>query len=145
MTVVNKSALLQYQAQEMFDLVDDIESYPDFLPWCKSSKVWSRDEYEVKASIELSRGVVNKTFTTLNRNQPGKMIEIRLIDGPFKHLEGFWRFETLNDKACKVKLDLEYEFSNRILKMTVGPVFDRIANSLMDAFCQRAGTVYGKR
>jgi len=145
MTVVNKSALVPHSAEEMYALVDDIESYPDFLPWCKSSTVWSRDENEVKASIELARGAINKTFTTLNRVQKGKMIEIRLIDGPFRHLEGFWRFEALNEQACKVLLDLEYEFSNRLLKMTIGPVFDRIANSLMDAFCQRAGKVYGKR
>lgn len=87
MTTVSRSALVPYSAGEMYALVDDIESYPQFLPWCKSSKVFSRDEDEVRASIELARGGIQRAFTTCNRLQPGKMIEVRLVEGPFHHLE----------------------------------------------------------
>ncbi len=129
----------------MFALVDDIDAYADFLPWCGSSTELSRDEDEVRASIELAYKGVHKSFTTLNRNQKNKMIEMRLLEGPFKHLEGFWRFDSLRDDACKVLLDLNFEFSNRLLDMTVGPIFNEVANRLVDSFCQRAEQVYGKR
>ena len=144
-TTVSRSALVPYSAGEMYALVDDIERYPQFLPWCKSSKVFSRDEDEVRASIELARGGIQRAFTTCNRLQPDKMIEIRLIEGPFHHLDGFWRFDALKEQACKVSLDLDFEFSNRILSMTIGPVFGQIVNSLVDSFCTRAVTVYGQR
>ncbi len=145
MPVVHKSALLPYTAAQMFALVDDIKRYPEFLPWCRSTREWERSEDEVRASIELAKGAIHKTFTTHNRMQKDKMIEMRLVEGPFHHLEGFWRFEPLGDEACKVTLDMEYEFSNALLKMTVGPVFNQITNTLMDAFCRRAVEIYGKR
>jgi len=144
MAIINRSALVRYSASQMFALVDDIDAYPDFLPWCKSSTVLSRDEDEVQATLELSRGGIHKTFTTCNRLQQGKMIEMRLVEGPFQHLEGFWRFERLGEDACKVSLDLEFEFSNRILEVTLGPIFNQIANSLVDAFCERAVMNYGR-
>lgn len=144
MPVVNRSALVPHSAQQMFALVDAIETYPEFLPWCKTTTVLYRDKDEVKASIELARGGLNKSFTTVNRNQTNKMIEMRLVEGPFQRLEGFWRFTPLGESGCKVTLDLEYEFSSRLLKMMVGPVFDHIANSLVDAFCERAEKVYGE-
>ena len=145
MPVVNKSALLPYSAAEMYALVNDIEAYPQFLPWCKSSVILSANEDEIKACLDLSRSGVNKSFTTLNRIQKDKMIEMRLVDGPFKHLEGFWRFESLNDAACKVMFDMEFEFSSKLLGMTVGPVFSQITSTLVDAFSKRAVEVYGKR
>ena len=145
MTTISKSALVPYTAAEMFALVDDIESYPDFLPWCRTTRVISRDEDAVRATIELSKGGVEKAFTTCNRNQKNKMIEIRLVDGPFKRLEGFWRFDPLGEDGSKISLDLDFEFSSRMLGMVVGPVFHQIANSLVDAFQQRAKDVYGKR
>jgi len=145
MPVINKSALVPYSAQEMYRLVDDIAAYPEFLPWCGSSEVLERNEDEVKASIELSRSGIKKSFTTLNRLQAGKMIEMRLLEGPFRHLEGFWRFESLNESACKVMFDIEFEFSNKILAMTVGPVFSQVTNTIVDAFTKRAVEVYGKR
>jgi ribosome-associated toxin RatA of RatAB toxin-antitoxin module len=128
----------------MYALVDDIASYPQFLPWCSCSEVFSRDEDEVRASIEISKAGFNKSFATRNRVQKNKMIEMRLLEGPFKHLEGFWRFDHLAEDACKVTLDLEFEFSNKVVSMTFGPVFGQIANSLVDAFMKRAVTVYGK-
>lgn len=145
MAAMSRSALVPYSAAEMYHLVDDIESYPDFLPWCRSAREWERDEDEVKASIELQRGGIHKTFTTCNRLQKDKMIEIRLVEGPFRHLEGFWRFEALEQGGCRVSLDMEYEFSSRLLKMAIGPVFAQITNNLVDAFCERATELYGKR
>lgn len=127
----------------MFDLVDRVPDYPEFLPWCGGAEEFSRDEDEVKASVTISHSGINKAFTTRNRLQKNKMIEVELINGPFKHLHGFWRFESLSDNACKVSLDLEYEFSNKLLGMAVGPVFNQIANSMVDSFCQRADRVYG--
>ena len=143
MTVINKSALVSYDAGAMFDIVNDIEAYPEFLPWCGSAQVISRNEDEIQASIQISHSGISKVFTTRNRLQKNKMIEIQLVDGPFKHLHGFWQFKNLGNQGCKVTLDLEYEFSSKLLSMAVGPVFDQIANSLIDAFCKRAADLYG--
>ncbi len=143
MTIINKFALVPYTPAQMYALVDDIEAYPEFLPWCKSTRVLSRTEDEVRATIELSRGGVEKSFTTCNRNQKNKMIEMRLVEGPFRRLEGFWRFDALGDDGCKVSLDLEFEFASRMLDMMIGPVFSQIANSLVDSFQKRAVAVYG--
>lgn len=144
MTTISKNALVAYSARQMFDLVNDIEAYADFLPWCGGTTVLSRDADEVVATIEIAHGSLRKAFTTRNRIQPGKMMEMRLEEGPFKRLEGFWRFEVLDTHASKVMLDLEFEFSNRIVAMAMGPVFSQIANSLVDAFCKRAVEVYGR-
>jgi ribosome-associated toxin RatA of RatAB toxin-antitoxin module len=145
MKTINRHALVQYSAAEMYALVDDIDAYQTFLPWCKSSKVLSRDEDVVRGSIQLNKGGIDKTFVTCNRVKKNKMIEMRLEEGPFHHLEGFWRFDALDESACKVSLVLEFEFSNKILSLTVGPVFNQIANSLVDAFVTRAADVYGNR
>ena len=145
MTTINKSALVPYSPAEMFALVDDIEAYPQFLPGCRRTQVHSRSADEVRATIELSKGGVDKAFTTCNRIQQNKMIEVRLIEGPFKHLNGFWRFDPLGGEGCKVSLDLEFEFASRLLGTVVGPVFSQIANSLVDSFLKRAVEVYGKR
>ena len=115
MTTINKSALVPYSAAEMFALVDDIDAYPEFLPGCRRTSVLSRSGDEVRATIELSKGGVEKAFTTCNRAQQNKMIEVRLIEGPFKHLNGFWRFDPLGEAGCKVSLDLEFEFASRLL------------------------------
>lgn len=145
MTIVSRSALVAYAASEMYALVDDIKTYPNFLPWCKTATILSRDEDEVRASIELARGGIQKSFTTCNRLQHNKMIEMRLVEGPFRHLEGFWRFDALGERACKVSLDMDFEFSNKLVGMAIGPVFNQIVNSLVDAFCARAVDVYGQR
>jgi ribosome-associated toxin RatA of RatAB toxin-antitoxin module len=145
MTIVSRSALVAYAASEMYALVDDIKTYPDFLPWCKTATILSRDEDEVRASIELARGGIQKSFTTCNRLQHNKMIEMRLVEGPFRHLEGFWRFDALGERACKVSLDMDFEFSSKLVGMAIGPVFNQIVNSLVDAFCARAVDVYGQR
>jgi ribosome-associated toxin RatA of RatAB toxin-antitoxin module len=145
MASINKSALVPYSAAEMFALVDDIDAYPEFLSGCRRTRVLSRSADEVRATIELSKGGVEKAFTTCNRAQQNKMIEMHLIEGPFKHLNGFWRFDPLGEDGCKVSLDLEFEFASRVLSVVVGPVFSQIANSLVDSFMKRAVEVYGKR
>lgn len=145
MTAISKSALVPYSPAEMFALVDDIEAYPQFLPWCSAARVLERSVDEVRATLELSKGGVEKAFTTCNRIQHDKMIEMRLVEGPFRHLEGFWRFAPLGNDGCKVSLDMEFDFASRMLGMVVGPVFSQVANSLVDSFQQRAVDVYGKR
>jgi len=145
MTSISKSALVAYSPAQMFALVDGVEAYPEFLPWCSSTRVLSRTPDELQATIELSTGGIRKAFTTCNRNQKNKMIEIRLVEGPFKQLEGFWRFDALGEDGCKVSFDLEFEFASRMLDMVVGPVFSQIADSLVDSFHKRAVEVYGKR
>lgn len=142
MTTVSRSALVPYSAQAMFDLVDDVDSYDRFLPWCRESRVLERTDDAVKGTIVFAKGGFERSFTTLNRRQPGKMIEIRLVEGPFRHLEGFWRFQSLRDDASKVSLDLEFEFTNRLVAMAFGKVFTQVANTLVDAFVSRAREVY---
>lgn len=143
MPLVQRNAEVPYSAPQMYDLVNNIEKYPEFLPWCRASIVHCRDEDEVRATLELAKGGLHKSFTTLNRLQKDKMIEVRLISGPFQHLEGFWRFEELDSGGCKVSLDLEFEFGSKLLSMAVGPVFNPVANTFVDLFCKRAEEVYG--
>jgi ribosome-associated toxin RatA of RatAB toxin-antitoxin module len=145
MAAIHKSVLVPYSPAEMFALVDDIDRYPEFLPWCSAARVLARGDDQVRATISLSKGGVDRSFTTCNRSQKNKMIEIRLEEGPFRHLQGYWRFDALGDAGCKVSLDMEFEFSSRVLGMVVGPVFSQMANSLVDSFEKRAVSVYGKR
>jgi len=162
MTVINRSALVPFSATLMFKLVDDIEDYPAFLPWCKSTHIIKREIDSdvisaentnstadlnalntVTASIEIAKAGLNKTFTTRNINTNQNQIEMNLVDGPFKSLHGYWRFTPLDEHACKVTLDIEFDFSNKLLSMTLGPVFSQICNSLVNAFVSRAKDVYG--
>jgi ribosome-associated toxin RatA of RatAB toxin-antitoxin module len=143
---IERNALVHYSAAEMYDLVNDVASYASFLPWCKSSAVISETETEMKASIEISKGFMNKTFTTLNRLTKNKRIELELVDGPFKELAGYWEFEALKtEDTCRVSLSLRFEFDNAMMSMAARPVFTQIASSLVDSFCKRAVEVYGER
>ncbi|NNM58955.1 MAG: type II toxin-antitoxin system RatA family toxin [Legionellales bacterium] len=144
MTVIKRNKIVQYSAAQMYALVNDIDNYPAFLPWCTQSKIVHRTTEEIHAELTLSKGGLEKSFTTCNRLQPDKMIEVRLISGPFKQLEGFWRFENIDEKSCKVSLDLEFEFSNFLVSMALGPVFNQIANNLVEAFSHRAIALYGE-
>lgn len=145
MTTVSKSALVPFSASEMFELVADAESYPAFLPGCKASRIVSREGDTVRGTVEFAKGPVHKSFTTDNRLEKDRRIDMRLVEGPFRHLEGHWRFEPLGDQGSRVSLELEFEFSSRLLAMTVGPVFHEIANHLVDAFVKRATVLYGRR
>lgn len=140
---INRTAIVPYSCVQMYQLVNDIATYPDFLPWCRSSQILSQTTDEVRATLELAGAGIHKSFSTINRLQPYKMIEVRLLNGPFKHLEGFWQFELLNQTSCKIIFNLEFEFSGRLMSMLLEPVFHPIANSLVDSFCTRAEVVYG--
>lgn len=145
MPIIQQNLVVPYLATEMYQLVNRVEEYSEFLPYCSESKVLSRNADEVQAMLVLSGGGFQKSFTTCNRLQPDKMIEIRLVNGPFRHLEGFWRFDQIAESSSSVTLDLEFEFSGRLLSLAFGPVFQQVAHSLMDAFSKRAEQVYGKR
>ena len=127
----------------MFALVADIEKYPGFLPWCRNARVRVPGEDTVEASLEIGRGPIRKTFTTRNVMTRGTRIDIGLIDGPFKRLQGCWKFIALDGSGCRIVLDLEYELSNAVLRRTLGPLFSEIASSLVDAFCRRAKELHG--
>jgi len=144
-TAIRKSALVPYSAEEMYALVADIESYGNFLPWCGGARILERHANNVTAAIDIAYRGVNKSFTTRNVLDPGRQMELKLIDGPFRQLHGYWRFEPLDDQACKVSLDLDFEFANRILAFAVGPVFSQIANGLVESFRKRAEELYGRR
>jgi len=143
--LVDRSALLPYTADEMYALVSDIITYPQFLPWCSGTEILSQQGEELAARIGFSVSGVNQSFTTRNRLQSGKEIAMQLVDGPFSQLEGRWRFEPLGDAGCKISLLLEYDFSSKMVSMVVGPVFNKIANTLVDAFQKRAVEIYGER
>lgn len=143
MQIVSKSALVPYAASDMYDLVADVEQYPGFLPWCRSANVRERAADTVVASLEIGRGPLHKSFTTRNRMSPGRRIDIQLVNGPFRHLRGCWRFEALEDRRCRVALDLEFEIAGALLRKTLGPLFTEMADSMVDAFCRRASEVYG--
>ncbi len=127
----------------MFDLVNDVTAYPEFLPWCRSTRVWWADSEQVKATIELAKGHLHKSFTTLNRISRGEFIAMHLVDGPFKRLDGLWRFTAVGDGGCRVSLALEFEFASRLLRLAIGPIFIQITNTMVDAFVKRADEVYG--
>ena len=145
MPVVQKSALVLHTPAEMFELVNDVESYPRFLPWCSSGRLLSRDETRLCGEIEVSRVGIHQRFSTCNRLFPYERIELGLHEGPFQKLEGYWAFTPLREDACKVELRLEFEFSGRLINAAFGAVFHQIANTLVDAFCKRADEVYGVR
>lgn len=140
---LKKSALVPYTSRQMFELVNNIEDYPRFLPWCQSSKVLSRTEHEVVASLTINWKGIHKNFTTKNRLVPHERVDIDLVNGPLQHLEGIWTFQSLNEKACKIILDLEFEFAGGFIDKLFQPVFQHIANTLVDAFCKRAVDLYG--
>ncbi|MES9869309.1 MAG: type II toxin-antitoxin system RatA family toxin [Sedimenticola sp.] len=142
MPVVKKSALVAHSAGQMFELVNDVESYPQFLPWCHSGQLLSRDGDELCGQIEVARAGVRQKFSTCNRLHPYDRIEIRLKEGPFKQLKGEWRFTALREDACKVELELHFQFSGALINKAFGAVFNQIANNLVDAFCKRASEVY---
>jgi ribosome-associated toxin RatA of RatAB toxin-antitoxin module len=142
MNVVKKSRTVHYTCEQMFDLVDDVEQYEKFIPYCAQSVVHYRSPDEVQASLVIAAAGLHKSFTTRNLLQLHKMIEIRLVDGPFKHLEGFWRFDKVED-GCLVSFDLEFEFAGSLLTMLLGPIFEQVTNKMLDAFCTRAEELYG--
>lgn len=146
MSHIKRNALVHYSPAEMYRLVNNVDDYKIFLPWCASSEIITESDTEMLASVEIAKGVLNKKFTTQNKLLSNKRIELQLVDGPFKKLNGFWQFDALKtENACKVNLELEFEFDNAMMSLAAKPIFTAIANSLVDSFCKRAVEVYGER
>jgi len=141
---VERSVLVPYSAAQMFELVAAVDQYPEFMPWCGGSQIHSRSEQAMKASVTISLAGVKQTFTTQNQHDYPNLIKLDLVDGPFSALTGRWEFQALSDSACKVVFTMNYEFSSRTLERVVGPIFNRIANSFIDSFSQRADACYGQ-
>ena len=146
MKSVHKSVLIWYSAQEMFDLVVDVARYPEFLPWCSHARVLTEDAHGMTAEVGIGFKGVKQSFTTRNEHLPGREVRLHLVNGPFSKLEGTWTFTPVGgegQRACRIDLKLDYGFSNALLATLVGPVFDKIASTMVDAFVQRAEQVYG--
>lgn len=145
MAIINKSLLVPYTAQQMYDLINDIEAYPEFLPWCKSATIHSRDEKNLSATLGLSKGPLNYSITTVNTMHPHSEINMSYAAGPFKSCAGSWKFITHNNaQQCQILFNFAYEFTNRLAGLAIEPVFYPITNTLVDAFYQRAIAIYGK-
>ncbi len=147
---VKRSVLLWYSPREMYDLVTAIGTYPQFLPWCDRAEVVQHHEDGVTARVGLAYAGVRHAFTTRNTHAVAEQVVMRLVDGPFSSLDGVWAFRPIaapgiERPACRVELDLRYAFSSRALELVVSPVFDRVANTLVDSFVTRAEQVYGPR
>ena len=145
MPEVAKTVLVPYAPVEIFRLVDDIARYPEFLPWCTGAEVLSREGSVVRAALSVGFRGIKQRFSTENHNTPPHEIHLKLIDGPFRSLDGAWRFKDLSGKGCKIEFNLAWTFSSVVLGALVGPVFSHIADTMVEAFVKRAGKVYGER
>lgn len=143
MALVEKSALVPFSDQMMFDLVKDVERYQDFLPWCGGSELLSHEGNRLCGRIVVERMGVQQSFSTCNVCDEPRRMEISLQEGPFESLHGAWEFVALREDACKVVLTLEFEFSNKLMEMAFGKVFHHIANTMVESFGKRAREVYG--
>jgi ribosome-associated toxin RatA of RatAB toxin-antitoxin module len=143
MATVSKSVLVPYSARQMFDLVERVEDYPRFLPWCSGSSVSERSDEGMTATVEIDFKGLRQKFSTVNAHQPGERIDMRLKEGPFSRLQGSWHFVALRDNACKVVFELDYAFAGGIVSRLLSPVFDQIASSMVDAFVRRAEQLHG--
>ncbi len=142
MPQVTRSALVPFSAEQMFHLVNDVASYPSFLPGCSGSRVLETSDSAMVASVDVSKAGISKTFTTSNQLEVGRKIFMQLVDGPFKHLQGGWEFTPLDESACKVELKLEFEFTSKLVEMAFGKVFNELTGNMVGAFTKRAKQVY---
>lgn len=143
MALVEKTVLIEHTPAEMYALVDDVELYTEFLPWCAKTELRFRDEQKTVATLHIDFLSVKSHFTTENSKSFPSTMTMKLVDGPFRSLDGAWHFKPLGDKACKIEFRLSYEFSSKLFEKIIGPVFSRIANTFIEAFVQRAAQVYG--
>jgi ribosome-associated toxin RatA of RatAB toxin-antitoxin module len=141
---VKKTANVPYTAEQMYALVNDIESYPEFLTWCTDAKVYNRKDDSLTATVSLATGKIKQTFTTENMMQAGRRIDVKLISGPFNYLNGYWKFQNTADNYCHIELKMEFEFKNKVLKFALNAVFNKFMNSLVGSFSKRARKVYGQ-
>ncbi|EMP55329.1 oligoketide cyclase/lipid transport protein [Marinobacter santoriniensis NKSG1] len=139
---IDKTALVMHSAERMFELVNDIARYPEFLPWCADAEIVDETGGHITASLEIAKGGIRHRLTTRNQLRMPEVIEMNLVDGPFRNLTGRWHFKPLDENACKVMLSLEFEFSGSLSRMTFGTVFSQAANTMVDAFCRRADELY---
>ena len=144
MPTVNRTALVRHTPQQMFDLVNDFERYPEFLPGCRRARLLEKDDQHLGGEMTLGRAGVEQTITTRNDLHAPERIELSLVKGPFKQLKGRWLFIPMGDDACKVSLEMEFVFANRLLSMAFGKLFQQIAGQLVDAFTKRANELYGR-
>ncbi|MGQ0546660.1 MAG: type II toxin-antitoxin system RatA family toxin [Betaproteobacteria bacterium] len=140
---ITRSAIVPHSAEAMYALVEDIESYPEFLPWCEAAEVHERRPGETRATLTARVSRLRQSFTTRNENQPGFAIDMRLEAGPFRAFSGAWRFRALAGESCEIEFTLQYEFASRALGKLLAPLFDRIADTTVDAFTRRAEEVHG--
>jgi len=127
----------------MYDLVNNVEAYPSFLPWCTDTCIISQGDDYMTASISLAKGKISQSFTTRNTMLPGRRIEVSLLKGPFKHLEGYWLFEPRDEHSCSVYIKMDFEFKNKIIKLALEKIFTHIINTLIETFTRRADQIYG--
>lgn len=144
MASIERSALVMHNAEQMFDLVKDIKSYPDFLPWCHETHINDEGDDFLEAGMTIKKGGIEQTFTTRNQFVRPEYMTLSLVDGPFKRLDGRFTFTPLSEHACKVVLNLDFEVSGKILSMTLSPIVKQAANTMVDVFIKRADKVYGK-
>jgi ribosome-associated toxin RatA of RatAB toxin-antitoxin module len=143
MRKVSRSALVPYSAEQMYVLVEDVESYPEFLPWCGDAVLHWRDGDVLEGSVEMHLAGLRRSFRTRNRMREYEAIDMELVEGPFSHLIGGWQFRSLDPLGCKVSLEVEFEVKSRTTNRLLGRYFEEICNSLVDAFVSRAGHIYG--
>jgi ribosome-associated toxin RatA of RatAB toxin-antitoxin module len=142
-TRILRSALLPYPAQTLYDLVNDVARYPEFLPWCSATEVLEASDVQMLARLVIAKGGLSQRFITRNQLVSGQRIEMGLVEGPFSQLNGVWEFKALGDKACKISLDLSFDYAGPLVRATLGPLFNQASNTLVDAFCQRVKQLYG--
>jgi ribosome-associated toxin RatA of RatAB toxin-antitoxin module len=145
MALVEKSVLIEYSAAQMYALVENVAAYPEFLPWCGGTEILEKQDHLTRAAIVIDFRGIKQRFSTQNRADPPNLIEMTLVDGPFRQLDGSWRFKALGNEACKIEFRLHYEFSSKLLEKIFGPVFHFIASTFVDAFVKRARQLYGER
>ncbi len=143
MTTITRSALVMHSAEQMFDLVNDVRRYPEFLQGCQATEVLAEGEDFIEARLTIAKAGINQSFSTRNTLVRPQRMEMRLVDGPFTRFEGVWRFQALSAEACKVSLDMEFEVANRLTGAALGAVFKQVANMMVDAFVKRAKQIYG--
>lgn len=143
MSKIEREAIVAFSCRQMYDLVNNVPAYPEFLPWCKGARVISVDEQRMTGELTIKKGSLEQTFTTENDLQKDESVTMNLLDGPFTHMQGRWQFKALSVDACKVSFSLDFAFKNKLLSLTLGPVFSKIADTMLDAFIQRAEQIYG--
>jgi len=142
MMKVTRSVLLPYSASKMYDLVNDVLCYHEFLPWCGKCKVFEQDESHMIAEVTIAKAGFKQGFVTHNLLTTNQRVEINLVSGPFSHLHGIWTFKELDDNSCKVSLDLSFDYASKILAFSLGPIFNKAADTMLSAFCKRAQQLF---